>query len=88
MPNFPDRLKELRITRHGAQIRLTELMTIGPRVYSPCKTGHVTQHFETIVRPAGAPCVSFDELTGRKALVIVLGSLVKRSRAGKVMADL
>lgn len=117
MPNFAQRLKELRTARNLTQTRLAELMTISPRVYSRWETGDVTPHFDTIVRLADTLGVSLDELAGRKdvasetairnpelnrlcrkvdqlpdedqrALVIVLDSIVKRSRVSKVMAEL
>ena len=117
MPNFAQRLKELRTSRNLTQTRLAELLDISPRVYSRWETGDVTPHFDTIVRLADTLGVSLDELAGRKdvasetairnpelnrlykkvdqlsdedqkALVIVLDSLVKRSRVSRVMAEL
>jgi transcriptional regulator with XRE-family HTH domain len=117
MPNFAQRLKELRTARNLTQTRLAELLEISPRVYSRWETGDVTPHFDTIVRLADTLGVSLDELAGRKdvasetairnpelnrlykkvnqlpdedqrALVIVLDSLVKRSRVSRVMSEL
>lgn len=116
MPNFAQRLKELRTGRSLTQTRLAELLGISPRVYSRWETGDVTPHFDTIVRLADILDVTLDELAGRtetnneariknpelnrlyrkvdllpdedqKALLVVLDSLVKRSRMSKVMAE-
>lgn len=117
MPDFAQRLKELRTARKLTQTRLAELMEISPRVYSRWETGDVTPHFDTIVRLADILGVTLDELAGRKdvrsetaiknpelnrlcrkvdhlsdedqrALVVVLDSLVKRSRVSKAMSEL
>jgi transcriptional regulator with XRE-family HTH domain len=66
MPNFSERLRELRTKRNLTQTRLAELMEISPRVYSRWETGDVTPHFDTIVRLADTLGVSLDELAGRK----------------------
>ncbi len=116
MPNFAQRLKELRTGRNLTQTRLAELLGISPRVYSRWETGDVTPHFDTIVRLADILGVTLDELAGRteaspeariknpelnrlyskvdllpdedqRALLVVLDSLVKRSRMSKVMAE-
>jgi transcriptional regulator with XRE-family HTH domain len=68
MPNFSERLRELRTKRNLTQTRLAELMEISPRVYSRWETGDVTPHFDTIVRLADTLGVSLDELAGRKEL--------------------
>jgi transcriptional regulator with XRE-family HTH domain len=66
MPNFAQRLKELRMARSLTQTRLAELISTSPRVYSRWETGDVTPHFDTIVRLADTLGVSLDELAGRK----------------------
>ncbi len=66
MPNFAQRLKQLRTTRNLTQTRLAELLAISPRVYSRWETGDVTPHFDTIVRIAELLAVSLDDPAGRK----------------------
>lgn len=65
MPDFSQRLRELRSARKLTQTRLAELLDISPRVYSRWETGDVTPHFDTIVRLAELLGVTLDELAGR-----------------------
>ena len=65
IPDFAERLRELRSSRKLTQTRLAELLTVNPRVYSRWETGEVTPHFDTIVRIAELLGVTLDELAGR-----------------------
>ena len=65
MPNFAQRLRDLRTARKLTQTRLAELLEVSPRVYSRWETGDVTPHFDTIVRLAELLDVSLDDLAGR-----------------------
>ena len=90
MANFAQRLRQQRTTRKLTQTRLAESLAVSSRAYSRWETGKDVSSETTIKNPElNRLCRKVDQLSDddQKALVVVLDSLVKRSRVSRVMAE-
>ena len=65
MPNFAQRLRDLRSAGKLTQTRFAKLHVLSPHVYSRWETGDLTEQVDTIVRIAKLLEVPLDDLAGR-----------------------
>jgi transcriptional regulator with XRE-family HTH domain len=66
MKDFPQRLRQLRMARKITQTRVTELLTVSPRVYTRWENGDAVPQFDPVVKIADILNVSLDQLAGRQ----------------------
>lgn len=66
MADFPQRLREIRLSRKLTQTRLAELLEVKPQVVYRWESGQASPQFEKLLRLSDILSVTLDELVGRE----------------------